>query len=118
VFLAGLVLAQCGFPPDDTVKTDFLRENPSVTVVGVASGEGDGDTVYKIIRFRTPGSAAVCQVEWGYQRTESDSRAFRILPLHWRNGLHEIIARNRLRWFGKRKICYRPDQRYADRFLA
>ena len=46
------------------------------------------------------------------------ARGFRILPLSWRDGLYEMIARNRLRWFGKRDVCYCPDQRHADRFLA
>jgi predicted DCC family thiol-disulfide oxidoreductase YuxK len=43
---------------------------------------------------------------------------FRIFPRVVRDKLYEIIARNRLRWFGKRDVCYRPDQQYADRFLA
>jgi predicted DCC family thiol-disulfide oxidoreductase YuxK len=46
------------------------------------------------------------------------ARALRILPLPVRDKLYAMIARNRLRWFGKREVCYRPDQRYADRFLA
>jgi len=46
------------------------------------------------------------------------ARCFRVLPLAWRDGIYEMIARNRLRWFGKRGTCYRPDQRYSDRFLA
>lgn len=46
------------------------------------------------------------------------ARYIRILPLALRDALYETIARNRLRWFGKRKTCYRPDQRDVDRFLA
>ena len=45
-------------------------------------------------------------------------KAFRILPLPVRDRLYEFIARNRLRFFGKRETCYLPEQRYADRFLA
>jgi hypothetical protein len=78
VSLAGLAVAQCGFPSDETVKADFLKENPSATVLSVGSGEGDGDTVYMIIRFRTSSSAVECAVEWGYQRIEPNSRSFRI----------------------------------------
>jgi predicted DCC family thiol-disulfide oxidoreductase YuxK len=48
----------------------------------------------------------------------SPARALRILPLSVRDKLYAMIARNRLRWFGKREVCYRPDQRYAERFLA
>jgi len=76
--LACLVLLGCGFPSDEAVKADFLKENPSSTIVDIGSGEGDGETVYKIIRFRPPGSAAECVVEWGYQRTEPGSRTFRV----------------------------------------
>ena len=43
---------------------------------------------------------------------------FRILPRAVRDRLYESIARNRLRLFGKRATCYRPDARYEDRFLA
>jgi len=73
-----LGLVQCGFPSDDAVKADFLKDNPSATVLDVGSGEGDGDTVYKHIRFKPAGSVAERDVVWGYQRTTSDSRTFRI----------------------------------------
>ena len=43
---------------------------------------------------------------------------FRVLPMAWRDRLYETVARNRLRWFGKRESCYRPDPRFADRFIA
>ena len=42
----------------------------------------------------------------------------RILPRAVRDWLYDAVARNRLRWFGKRATCYRPDPRFADRFLA
>jgi predicted DCC family thiol-disulfide oxidoreductase YuxK len=37
------------------------------------------------------------------------------LPL--RDAVYDIIARNRLRWFGARAQCYRPEPSQADRFL-
>jgi len=42
----------------------------------------------------------------------------RILPREWRDFLYETLARNRLRWFGKRTTCYLPDPKFAGRFLA
>jgi predicted DCC family thiol-disulfide oxidoreductase YuxK len=42
----------------------------------------------------------------------------RILPRPVRDWLYEIIARNRLRWFGAREACYLPDPVDTDRFLA
>ena len=31
--------------------------------------------------------------------------AFKIIPLKFRNGIYKWIAKNRYRWFGKRKTC-------------
>jgi predicted DCC family thiol-disulfide oxidoreductase YuxK len=41
----------------------------------------------------------------------------RLLPRFVRDRLYEIVARNRLRWFGVRQSCYRPDPAQADRFI-
>ena len=43
---------------------------------------------------------------------------FRILPRVVRDPMYEFIARNRLRFFGKRATCYLPQKQYEDRFLA
>ena len=43
---------------------------------------------------------------------------FRILPAFIRDPMYEFIARNRLRFFGKRATCYLPQKQYEDRFLA
>ena len=42
----------------------------------------------------------------------------RVLPRPVRDWLYGILARNRLRWFGARASCYRPDPSQADRFLT
>ena len=44
--------------------------------------------------------------------------AVRVLPRPVRDWLYGKVARNRLRWFGTRTSCYRPDPSEADRFLA
>lgn len=49
-------IGACGFPKDDDVKTAFLKENPTFAVTDVGSGEGDGGTVYKHIRYIRPGT--------------------------------------------------------------
>ena len=41
----------------------------------------------------------------------------RLLPRSVRDRLYEIVARNRLRWFGVRQSCYLPDPAHADRFI-
>ena len=43
---------------------------------------------------------------------------FRVLPSRLSNWLYDSIARNRLRWFGKREACYVPAPVDADRFLS
>ena len=66
-----------------------------------------------------------------WQKSESSIRIFerlglpwslagliRVLPLGLRDRLYEIVARNRLRWFGVRTSCHLPDPAEADRFLA
>jgi predicted DCC family thiol-disulfide oxidoreductase YuxK len=42
----------------------------------------------------------------------------RICPRPLRDALYDLVARNRLRWFGARATCYVPDQSQADRFLS
>jgi predicted DCC family thiol-disulfide oxidoreductase YuxK len=42
----------------------------------------------------------------------------RVLPRDLRDRLYDTIARNRLRIFGKREVCYVTDPQFADRFLA
>jgi predicted DCC family thiol-disulfide oxidoreductase YuxK len=43
---------------------------------------------------------------------------FRIVPRALRDRGYDVLARNRLRIFGRRERCYVADPRYADRFLA
>jgi predicted DCC family thiol-disulfide oxidoreductase YuxK len=42
----------------------------------------------------------------------------RIFPRRIRDALYDIIARNRLRWFGIREVCFLSDASQSDRFLA
>jgi predicted DCC family thiol-disulfide oxidoreductase YuxK len=41
----------------------------------------------------------------------------RLLPRRLLDLLYDLIARNRLRWFGVREQCYVSDVDYSDRFL-
>ena len=40
-----------------------------------------------------------------------------LVPSALRDRLYDVVARNRLRWFGVRETCYLPDPTEADRFL-
>ena len=51
-------------------------------------------------------------------RPWSWAAAMRLLPLGARDRLYELVARNRLRWFGRRETCLLSASGYADRFLA
>jgi predicted DCC family thiol-disulfide oxidoreductase YuxK len=44
--------------------------------------------------------------------------AGRILPLTLRDRLYELIARNRLRWFGVRNVCFLLDPGQEHKFLG
>jgi len=42
---------------------------------------------------------------------------FSIAPRSWRDAFYDVVARNRLRWFGARQSCYAPAVGDAERFL-
>jgi predicted DCC family thiol-disulfide oxidoreductase YuxK len=65
--------------------------------------------------FKSEGSIRMAE---GLGFPWSLAAVFRIVPGPLRDRLYEFIARNRLRIFGKRATCYRPEHRYEDRFLA
>jgi predicted DCC family thiol-disulfide oxidoreductase YuxK len=46
------------------------------------------------------------------------ARLLRVLPLELRDRLYQSVARNRLRLFGRRSVCYRGEPGLEDRFLA
>jgi predicted DCC family thiol-disulfide oxidoreductase YuxK len=42
----------------------------------------------------------------------------RLMPRFARDKLYDLVALNRLRWFGARASCYAPDPSEADRFIS
>ncbi len=44
--------------------------------------------------------------------------ATRVVPMSLLDRLYGIVARNRLRWFGRRAACYLPEASEADRFIS
>ena len=42
----------------------------------------------------------------------------RIIPRTLRDGVYDLIARNRIRLFGARQVCYLAEPGMADRFLS
>jgi predicted DCC family thiol-disulfide oxidoreductase YuxK len=65
--------------------------------------------------FKSEGSIRMAEgLGWPWKL----AAVFRILPRVVRDPMYEFIARNRLRFFGKRESCYLPQKQYEDRFLA
>jgi predicted DCC family thiol-disulfide oxidoreductase YuxK len=46
------------------------------------------------------------------------AKSARFIPAPLRDSIYNVIARNRLRWFGTRAQCYRPEPSQRDRFLS
>lgn len=68
-----------------------------------------------VARFKSDGSIAILE-QLGYPWRIA--ALGRLLPARVRDGLYDLVAANRLRWFGTRDACFLPDPRDADRFLA
>lgn len=63
-------------------------------------------------------SEAAIRIARGVGLPWSLAVVFRVVPRVVRDAIYVWVARNRLRWFGRREACYRPDPEFADRFLA
>jgi len=63
-------------------------------------------------------SDAVLKIIKGFGGLWRLIKLFEIIPKSWRDGLYDIIARNRYRWFGKRDQCMVPSNENASRFLG
>jgi predicted DCC family thiol-disulfide oxidoreductase YuxK len=64
--------------------------------------------------LKSEGSIRICErlgLPWSLLRLA------RLLPRPLRDRIYEVVARNRLRWFGARETCFLPDASERDRFL-
>ena len=67
VVLLALAITACSRAPSDaTVRADFVREHPDVSVQSVGPGEGDGGAAYFHIRYKRPGDDTVYEDVWQY----------------------------------------------------
>jgi predicted DCC family thiol-disulfide oxidoreductase YuxK len=48
----------------------------------------------------------------------SSMAVFRAMPRALRDKLYNVVARNRLKWFGSRDTCFIPEPGDADRFIG
>ncbi len=44
-------------------------------------------------------------------------RILGVVPRPWLDALYDLIARNRINWFGRREVCLLSDPTQKDRFL-
>jgi predicted DCC family thiol-disulfide oxidoreductase YuxK len=76
-------------------ETNVLLEN------GRARFKSDG-TIRMFAHLGFPWSAAVLA---------------RVIPRSIRDRLYDLIAKNRLKWFGSQSVCFLPEPAHRDRFL-
>lgn len=66
------------------------------------------------IRAKSDGSLAMFQIlGWPWKV----AALFRIIPTALRDMIYDLIARNRIKWFGARQSCYLPHDDVKTRFL-
>ena len=68
-----------------------------------------------VASFKSEGSIRMAE---GLGAPWSLAAVFRILPRPLRDRLYDLVARNRLRLFGKRETCYMPERGTEQRFLG
>lgn len=92
----GIGLAQkYGIPPDALDLTYLVIQNGKVLTKSDAS----------------LGLLAELKAPWRY------FGVLRIVPRGFRNWIYDIVARNRLRWFGEEKDCFLPTPAQRSKFL-
>lgn len=83
---------------------------------GLKSGDYDTNLLIQDgrVRMKSDGSIAMCEIMGGWWKLFS---LLRIIPRALRDIVYGMIARRRLKWFGKRDICFLPPPDAKDRFL-
>jgi predicted DCC family thiol-disulfide oxidoreductase YuxK len=91
-----------------------------------------GAALYRHFGLRSDEEGTILVLEGGRLLTDSDAAiaipaglgwpwriaaAARILPRPLRDSLYAWVARNRLRWFGRRETCWVPAPADSDRIL-
>lgn len=68
-----------------------------------------------IARFKADGSLRIAEaLGWPWRLAS----LLRVLPRRWQDAIYGLVARNRLRIFGRTEVCYRPHAGWADRVLG
>lgn len=77
-----------------------------------------GDTVVLVVNGKCwERSDAAIKIAAALPAPYSWLTLFRLIPKFFRDGVYNLVARNRLRWFGKRDSCRLPTATEQQRFL-
>jgi len=82
--------------------------------ISIDSPETNAAVIGGRIYFKSDAAIAVwsCLPGWRWVRI------FRLVPRAIRDGLYDVIARHRYRWFGRTEACMAPRADIASRFLT
>mgnify|MGYP001824134407 FL=1 len=62
-------------------------------------------------------STAILRIAAGLGRPWSALGWLRVVPRLWRDRVYDLVARRRVRWFGRRRACRMPSAAERERFL-
>lgn len=83
---------------------------------GMKSGDYDTNLLIEngYARIKSDGTLAMMNILGGPWKLAG---IFRIIPAPLRDRMYDVIAKNRLKWFGRKDVCYLPRPEDKDRFL-
>ena len=83
---------------------------------GLAGADYDSNILIEngVARIKSDGTLRMIE---GLGLPWSMAGAARLLPTPWLDRIYDLIARNRLAWFGRREVCYAPPPGFERRFL-
>jgi len=107
--------------PDARFRFASLQSDAAREALGKLGGPETGTPPESIFLIDEEGvhtrSAAVLRIARGLGRPYSLLRVGSVLPRPMRDGIYDLIACNRYRWFGRSIECPRPTASVAARFL-
>jgi len=117
---------------DDNFANFIIRHDTTQKLRLLAAQSELGEALYAHFGLKPDDYTTNLLIENGAVRTKSDGTMAmfsylgwpwkalnigRALPRRLADVFYNLIARNRLKWFGKREICYLPPPSEKDRFL-
>ena len=110
--------------PHDRFRFASLQSNFAAAILlRHGANPSDLDTVYTVIDYGQPTERLLARSDAIlYLLKQLDGiwkvgNVGRLLPRVLRDGIYNIVARNRYRVFGKHESCMLPDPKHRDKFL-